>query len=226
MTMLAPRDSLPALTAKSWTLARTTPSGTTPSGTASTAALDADPAIQAWPQMGDESAARWLVETHRPIVLKTISGWLPRDHMIQDVVQEVSANVFRAMPRVKVSRRFEGWLCTFARNTCAKALRSWRHRRFFNVNDLGIEDFDTITTSVNDDESNDHQLYHDLLQCLLLKLPDQDRRVTWLYFAEGLTAHEVGQREGLAPGTVRVRVCHSQRCLRNQARKLVERHRS
>lgn len=191
-----------------------------------TAPADSHAAIRAWLRDGDHAAAQWLVDTHRPLVMRVIRGWLPRGWMVEDVVQEVFSNVFRTLHRVDADRRFEAWLCSIARNTCAKALRGWRRRLVFNAGDMGITDFDAFADRMRGPDVAQVDEDEHLAERLLSTLQEDDRRIFWLYHAEGMTAHGVGEKLGLAPGTVRVRVFRSQRALQEAARKMRGRNRS
>ena len=94
-------------------------------------------AIQSWLSRHDQNAAAWLVNEHRPQVLRAARSWGAPHWMEEDVVQEVFLRVFRSLPRFEPSMPFAHWLSVIARNTCAKLRRHWCHRHKLSA---GFED--------------------------------------------------------------------------------------
>ncbi len=90
---------------------------------------DTHTAILAWQQMENQTAAAWLVRTHRPLVVRSIRRSGMPAEMEDDVMQEVFVRVFRALPGYKPEHPFAHWLAVITRNTCAKLRRRWHHRR-------------------------------------------------------------------------------------------------
>jgi RNA polymerase sigma-70 factor (ECF subfamily) len=180
---------------------------------------ETDTAIHSWLEHRDEAAARWLVETHRPAVLRVVRSWLPSE-VIEDVVQEVFMKAFIALPRLLPGARLEPWLSSIARNTCANVLRSWKRRFIFTTAECGLDDLSEFIIA-NEQPFADDESHRDLcITRLLAQLQRQDRRILWLYHVEGRTAADVGRQVGLSAGTVRVRALRSQRALREKAMQL------
>lgn len=161
-------------------------------------------AIQRWLSHRDQSAAAWLVNEHRPQVLRAARSWGAPAWMEEDVVQEVFLRVFRALHRFEPRMPFAHWLAVVARNTCAKFRRRWccRHRLF-----AGFED----GARVLDDEAAcrqeapDDQLVHKeqlaLLRQALSRLSERDR----LLLEGGSTVLTGAQRVALHRARARLR---------------------
>lgn len=177
---------------------------------------DVHTAISAWLENRDQRAARWIVDTHRPMVRRAVSGWLPDGGMIEDVVQETFIKAFRAMPRLVPGSRVEGWLCSIARNTCANALRGWQRSITRSATESGIDDYSEMMVC-HDEPPEDPRHRERSIRRLLSRLQEQDRRMLWLFHIEGRSARDVGLHLGLSEGNVRVRMLRSHRALRDEA---------
>jgi RNA polymerase sigma-70 factor, ECF subfamily len=176
-------------------------------------------AINAWLDRCDQRAAQWLYTTYRPLVHRSVAGWLPNAEMINDVVQETFIKAFKAMHRLEPLSNFEPWLCTIARNTSANHLRNWQRNIVRPATDCGIEDLhDVLTTTdapLNEDEQTDLAI-----EQLLSRLGDRDRALLTLIYYEGRSARDVGKRLGLSECNVRMRLMRSHRALRKPATQL------
>ena len=177
---------------------------------------DSQTAIQAWLDRRDQSAAHWLVQTHCPMVRRSVSRWLPHNQMVEDVVQETFIKAFKAMHRLLPGSKFEGWLCSIARNTCANYLRGWQRNIVKPATDCGIEDYSDMLAT--EDNTFDEDTETDLaIEQLLSRLQEQDRNMLTMVHYEGRSARDVGQHLGMTEGNVRIRMMRTHRALRTEA---------
>jgi RNA polymerase sigma-70 factor (ECF subfamily) len=182
--------------------------------------MTAETAIIAWLRWQDQSAATWLVHTHRQLVLSIARRAGAPPDLEEDALQEVFLRVFRYLPRFQPRQPFAHWLSVVARNTCAKLRRRWcqRHRLsalFENgATDVFAQDFPH-------DRCPDKQLMHHeklaALEAGLGHLSAREREI--------LERHTLGQEDaatlaasmGMSPGALRV-VLHRARQKLCQAR--------
>ena len=81
--------------------------------------------------MTPESRAEFtaLLETHRRLVLKIASTYARERADVEDLAQEIAAQVWRAFPDFDRSRRFSTWLYRIGLNVAISWLRSEAPRR-------------------------------------------------------------------------------------------------
>lgn len=74
-------------------------------------------------QGGDRDALEALIRAHLPVVVAVCHRRLPRDHDIDDAVQETIARSIRALHQVHDPDAFGSWISRVAERTCQDALR-------------------------------------------------------------------------------------------------------
>lgn len=159
-------------------------------------------AIQCWLNHRDQDAAAWLVNEHRPQVLRTARSWGAPAWMEEDVAQEVFLRVFRALHRFEPRMPFAHWLAVIARNTCAKLRRRWclRHRLFAGFEDGAREmDDEAVCRQASPDGQLVHKEHLALLCHALSRLSERDRLLleggsTTLTGAQRVALHRVRNR--------------------------------
>lgn len=161
-------------------------------------------AIQSWLSHRDQNAAAWLVNEHRPQVIRAARSWGAPAWMEEDVVQEVFLRVFRSLPRFEPRMPFTHWLAVIARNTCAKMRRRWCRRHKLSAGfEEGAQELDD--EAAGHQEAPDDQLVRKeqmvLLWHALSRLPERDR----LLLEGGPTALTPAQRVALHRARARLR---------------------
>jgi RNA polymerase sigma-70 factor (ECF subfamily) len=129
----------------------------------------------------------------------------------EDVAQESWLAVWAARDRYRPSSRFEAFLFTIARNRCRNALRSRRHRREVVVTDERDAELAVTATAVDAMlEREQQRRVHDAA----LELPEKLREAVLLRFVAGLDYPGISAAIGRNESTVRSRVFHGLRQLR------------
>ena len=138
-----------------------------------------DTALHAWRNHRSQSAAAWLVQVHRPLVLRAVRHSGVPEEMHEDAAQEVFAQVFAALPRYTAQRPFACWLSVIARNTCWKLRRHWQNRHALSACfENAALDADECTLTDHErrpDRALMRQELHASLQALLDALPERER---------------------------------------------------
>ncbi len=178
---------------------------------------DAHPAIHAWLTQRDQSAAAWLVDTHRPHILRAARAWGAPAEMEEDAVQEVLLRVFRALPRYEPREPFAHWLGVITRNTCAKLRRRWCHRHKLSAC------FENAAADVADIElphtrAPDRQMMLaerlDQLGAALGQLSPREREILERQTLDHEPAETTAASLGMKAGAVRTSLCRLRKQLR------------
>jgi RNA polymerase sigma-70 factor, ECF subfamily len=127
----------------------------------------------------------------------------------EDVAQESWLAVWAARERYRPAGQFEAFLFTIARNRCRNALRS-RGRRREVVSDEPAEQPVTATAVDAILEREQQRRIHDAA----LELPEKLREAVLLRFVAGLDYPSISAAIGRNESTVRSRVFHGLRLLR------------
>ena len=164
---------------------------------------------------GDEGAARVLVERFERPLFGTLLR-LTRDRgAAEDLFQETFLRVLRAGDRYDRSRRFQPWLFAIALNLVRDRARQVAHAASPLLTDDGV--LPEPSGVGVPDTSNASARRLDIARALE-RLPDAQREAVMLRYVEGLEEGEIAAAAGIARGTVKSRLHHAIRKLRDMLR--------
>jgi RNA polymerase sigma-70 factor (ECF subfamily) len=152
---------------------------------------------------GDRAALGELVTEHYPRVYRFCARRLG-DDLAQDAAQETFLTVQRTIKRFEARSTFETWLLGIAHNHCRNLSRK-KMRAPMSLNDA----FEKPTP-----DHAEQVVANEQLRCALEKLSPEHREVVLLHEVEGLTYAEVAEIAGVPEGTVKSRLYHAFRNLR------------
>jgi RNA polymerase sigma-70 factor, ECF subfamily len=176
--------------------ATTTPRSETPS-------LDADQALVAAYQDGDERAAARLIERHTAALTRFLySSGTDRDE-VDDLVQETLFRAFRRLATWRGEASFRSWLFTIGGNLLRDHFRSRKGRRVIALEDYEIPDRSDPHSDLAALEVEDR------IREGLTRLPRLQREVFLLRTQEGTEYEEIAVVLGTTPGAARVHYHHA-----------------
>jgi len=155
-------------------------------------------------QAGDESAFAEVVEQYHPRLRLYLRKMLGPGHSVEDVLQDVWLDAFRAIHKLLDPQALCGWLYTIAR---ARAAGLMRNRpppaALLQENDIAEEADDPFGP---DDAAAIH--------AGLDALSPEHREVLLLRFVEQMSYGQIARVTGSGVGTVRSRLHYAKRALR------------
>jgi RNA polymerase sigma factor (sigma-70 family) len=170
-----------------------------------------DTALHAWRNHRSQSAAAWLVQAHRPLVLRAVRHSGVPEEMHEDAAQEVFSQVFESLPRYTAQRPFARWLSVIARNTCWKLRRHWQHRRAlsacFENAALDADEFTLTDHERRPDRALMRQELHASRQALIDALPERERTLIERHLHEenNATRSTASERTALSRARAKLR---------------------
>jgi RNA polymerase sigma-70 factor (ECF subfamily) len=178
-------------------------------------------------RLGDQDAARALVEHLHPLVIRIVRSHLPRrmgeDDLAQDIFIKLFCRLEQYTPRPGVP--FEHWVSRLAVRTCLDALRSERRRPELRWSDLSEEEtawLDFMLTEASAPPEPAAPGAHEIVERLLAQLSPPDRLVISLLDLEQRSVREIAQLTGWSATLVKVRAFRARRKLRVLAESLKE----
>lgn len=156
---------------------------------------------------GGPEAFAGLVERYQRLVRALVARSTGGGAETEDLVQEVFADSFRQLDRLRHPERFKAWLIGIARN---RARLYWRRRR---VEQDALGRLARPTADSRPDELEAREEADRVLRALRT-LPDETQAIVTLRYLEGRSAPEIGRILGLAPAAVRMRLTRALRTLR------------
>ncbi len=156
-------------------------------------------------QKGDEPAFAALYHRHKTYVARLAVRFTGDAELAQDITQEVFAYLVRklAAPDFQLTAQLTTFLYPVVKHTAQHAQR--KARRLAPVDPHHIPE--PPDTSADEPDTTD-------LHPLLKGLSPNHAEVVLLRFVEGLSMEEIAQSLGIPPGTVKSRLHHALKALR------------
>lgn len=159
---------------------------------------------------GDEDAARLLVERYERPLFATLLRVTRDRGVAEDLFQETFLRALRSGGRYDRSRRFQPWLFAIALNLAKDHARRLAHAA---TPLLSVEGVLPEPVGLRADAGAASVRRIDLSRAIE-RLPDAQREAVVLRYVEGLEEGEIAAASGIARGTVKSRLHHAIRKLR------------
>ncbi|VTR65092.1 RNA polymerase sigma-H factor [Desulfosarcina cetonica] len=177
-------------------------------------------------QRGDEWAFQLLVRRYRKKIYAIAFGITLDAEESRDILQEVLLQVYRSIHRFRGDASLSTWLHRITVNRCLNWKRRWARRFKWMHTPLG-EDGEDIGDVPASDLPSPETRVADLqtrqqVDKAMRQLPEAARTVFVLREVEGLSYEEIANVTGIKLGTVRSRLFHARKRLKEILQPLVE----
>lgn len=159
-------------------------------------------------QTGSEAAFAELVGRYGSRLRYYLWKLIGSEEDAEDALQEVWADVYRAMGRLEHPEAFTAWIYRIARD---RAYRELRRRRVacVSLDERELAEPGEAEPSFGPEDAQE-------VNAALERISAEHREVLLLRFIEGMSAHQISQVIGCPAGTVRSRLHYAKRCLRRE----------
>lgn len=193
-----------------------------PQETMNTAAIDFDALrmLVTEAQSGSRNAAEKLVREHDGWVRGVIYGVTGRPELVDDIAQQVWAQVWERLPSLKAPERLRSWLYAVARNAAIDYGQAQRRRSSAGLEGVaeGLSD-ERISAPPRVASSSELQ---SLMMRAVEALPALYREPFVLRHLEDWSYQEIGSMLGLPLETVETRLVRARRLLREMLKGKVD----
>ncbi len=145
-------------------------------------------------QGGDGRAFEALAEAHHPRLFRVAYGILRDRHLAEDATQQALLDIWRHIPRLRDSARFEAWSYRLLVNACydeAKRRPTWVPTEVLSPGDLPVSR-----------DATGPVIARDQLGRALARLSLEHRAVLVLRYLQGLSPQEIGEALDIPRRTV------------------------
>jgi RNA polymerase sigma factor (sigma-70 family) len=156
---------------------------------------------------GDETAARLLVESLYPCVIKIVRAHPQSRNDEEDLAQEIFIKMFKKLSDYRMEVPLEHWVSRIAFTTCMDGLRWQQRRPELRYADLSEEQQILLEETTPENASRHAQqntAAKQLLEQLLHRLKPAERQVIQWLEVEELSLKDVAQRTGWGLSKVKV----------------------
>ena len=153
---------------------------------------------------GDDAAFSILVEKHKKTI-HTLAWRNIRDfHYAEEIVQDTFLIAYNKLPTLKNHNQFAGWLHAIANRLCIDWIRKQKlaTQSLENTGQEEIEEASYTQHMLDQRVTERAECYHELVEELLEKLSENERKVITLYYLEEMSTKEIGKFIGVSVNTV------------------------
>lgn len=171
---------------------------------------------------GDEEAARSLVESLRPTVLRCLRRPLPCWTSEEDLVQTVFAKVFRNLRQFSGAVPLQNWVSRIAVNASLSQIAYECVRPELRMSDLSEEQEAVLqNVSPSQAEAEERAYAREVLELLLAQLKPEERTIVVLLHIEQRTTHEISQMTGLSISAIKVKAFRTRHKMQRLGKRLL-----
>ena len=156
----------------------------------------------------DEAAARELVRTLYPLVVKLVRAHRPARTSEEDLCQMIFIKVLQKLPQFSGKVPLEHWVSRIAINTCINQIQAEKARPELREADLSEEQAAVIQNlAAENDEIPAEQRFasRELVEHLMMGLKPAERLVIDLLYLQQRSVAEIQQISGWSSAVVKVR---------------------
>ncbi|MBN2243226.1 MAG: RNA polymerase sigma factor [Acidobacteria bacterium] len=168
---------------------------------------------------GDTLAFEELVKKYQQSVLNLVYHYIGTRSDVEDIAQKIFIKVYFSLPKFESGRPFFPWLYRIAVNKCYDELRHIRRRKTYTFSELNLDDAAGIERLIRDSETSERPDQnpgetHALLQKLISRLPDHQRRVIVLRDIEAIPYTEISAILNCTEQAARLKVFRARKRLK------------
>jgi len=175
-------------------------------------------------RLGDEQAARALLDRLYPLVLKLVRAYRARRTGEEDLCQMIFIRIFHSLHQYSGTVPLEHWVSRIAINTCLKQIESERIRPEIRCADLSEEQEEVIAqlaSSTADLPGHQRAAAREVVHFLLSQLEPKERLIISLLHLEDRTIEEIKALTGWNSSIIKVRAFRARHKLKRLYLKLL-----
>ncbi|MDE0326268.1 MAG: RNA polymerase sigma factor, partial [Candidatus Poribacteria bacterium] len=171
---------------------------------------------------GNDAAFSTLVEKYQKSIHALAWRKINDFHYAEEIMQDTFLKAYKKLPTLRNPNQFAGWLHVTANRLCIDWLRKQKRQQEQKLVMQSLED--TRPEEIEESSYTHHiseqrmtestERYHELVQKLLEKLPENERAVVTLYYLDEMSTKEIGKLLGVSVNTITSRLQRARKRLR------------
>lgn len=153
---------------------------------------------------GDVNAFAFLIERYKVMVYSLAFKMLKNKEEAEEVSQDTFVKAFKNLKKFKGASKFSTWLYKIAYRSCLDRLKKIKENyKVDTIDEVTINrigETETILEGINRKERSQ------IIQQCLLKLPEEDRSLLWMFYFEEFSLKEIIEITGLSQVNLKVKL--------------------
>ena len=171
-----------------------------------------------WSIEGSDEAFEQIFDRYKRPIAIVASKYFRRPEQVEEIIQISFAKAFTELARFRGQHdaSLGSWLTRIAANTCLDQIRS-NKRKPEDLNcDLSTNETETLLDMAAGSEQSAEEglAIRDLSQKLLSRLPDDDRALLQMLYADDMSVAEIADLLGWSRSKVKIRAWRARNALR------------
>ena len=173
---------------------------------------------------GDDAAFGILVEKYQKSVHALAWRKVEDFHYAEEIMQDTFLRAYKKLPTLKNPDQFAGWLHVIANRLCIDWMRSQKSV-MQSLEDTPVEEIEesSYTHHISEQRMTEStERYHELVEKLLEKLPENERAVVTLFYLDEMSTKEIGKFMGVSVNTITSRLQRARKRLQTDQEPLAQ----
>ena len=173
---------------------------------------------------GDDAAFGILVEKYQKSVHALAWRKIQDFHYAEEIMQDTFLRAYKKLPTLENPNQFAGWLHVIANRLCIDWMRSQKSV-MQSIEDTPVEEIEesSYTHHISEQRMTEKtERYHELVEKLLEKLPENERAVVTLFYLDEMSTKEIGKFMGVSVNTITSRLQRARKRLQTDQEPLAQ----
>ena len=173
---------------------------------------------------GDDAAFGILVEKYQKSIHALAWRKIRDFHYAEEIMQDTFLRAYQKLPTLKNPDQFAGWLHVIAHRLCIDWMRSQKSV-MQSLEDTPVEEIEesSYTHHISEQRMTEStERYHELVEKLLEKLPENERAVVTLFYLDEMSTKEIGKFMGVSVNTITSRLQRARKRLQTDQEPLAQ----
>ena len=173
---------------------------------------------------GDEAAFNTLVRKYQKGVHAFVWQKVGDFHFAEEIAQDTFLQAYKKLATLRNPNQFAAWLYVIANRFCI----NWIRKRKTTMQPLEITGGDVVDklsyaryiSEQQEREASEHR--HEIVQTLLRRLPENERKVVTLYYFGEMKIKEIGKFLGVSVNTIKSQLRRARKRLEKKEEYLMQ----
>ena len=169
---------------------------------------------------GDTNAFGFLVDSYKGMVFSLAFKMIKNREEAEEVSQDTFIKAYKNLSKFKGDSKFSTWLYRIAYHACLDCIKkSKQHHHSFEINEIT---FNQIKSVENVLEGIERKERAEIMNDCLLKLPEEERSIIWMFYYDELSLKEIIEVTQLSEANIKVKLHRARKKLLTIVEKNVE----
>lgn len=169
---------------------------------------------------GDTNAFSYLVDNYKNMIYSLAYKMTKNKEEAEEISQDTFIKAYKNLSNFKGDSKFSTWLYKIAYHATLDAVKkNKRNASTFEINEITYNQIKSVENILEGIERKERAK---ILNECLLKLPEEERSIIWMFYYEELSLKEIIEISGLSEANIKVKLHRARKRLLVIVEKTVE----